>query len=87
MNFMKQHPEIKTFAELESYYEVRLLELLKQQNTSYIIWQEIFDNGVDILPDTVVDVWKSNGWQDEMGRVTNAGFHSVLSGPILFELH
>ena len=81
VNFMKQHPEIKTFAELESYYEVRLLELLKQQNTSYIIWQEIFDNGVDILPDTVVDVWKGNGWQDEMGRVTSAGFHSVLSAP------
>jgi hexosaminidase len=79
--FMNAHPNITTYAELESYYEVQLLEILKKQNTSYIIWQEIFDNGVDILPDTVVDVWKSGDWQDEMGRVTSAGFHSVLSAP------
>ena len=79
--FMKAHPNITTYAELESYYEVQLLEILKKQNTSYIIWQEIFDNGVDILPDTVVDVWKGGGWEAEMGRVTSAGFHSVLSAP------
>ena len=33
-----------------------------------------------ILPDTVVDVWKG-GWNNTIARVTEAGFHSVLSAP------
>eukprot|EP00043_Microstomoeca_roanoka_P004994 m.53038 g.53038 ORF g.53038 m.53038 type:complete len:523 (-) comp12750_c0_seq1:250-1818(-) len=79
--WMKQHPEVSTYADLEQYYELNLLEILSAQNTSYICWQEIFDNGVKILPDTVVDVWKSEGWNDTMARVTQAGYNSVLSAP------
>jgi hexosaminidase len=33
------------------------------------------------LPDTVVDVWKGGNWPTTMGKVTEAGFHSVLSAP------
>ena len=67
--FMKQHPEIKDYAGLEQYYELQLLNILKAQGTSYICWQEIFDNGVKILPDTVVDVWKGGNWQQDMAAV------------------
>ena len=55
-----------------------MLNMLKDQGTSYLMWQEIFDNGAQILPDSVIDVWKANpgkaegmksyGWQDEMAR-------------------
>ena len=77
--YMKAH-HLNSFADLETLYEQRLLDILKAQGTSYIVWQEIFDNGAKINPDTVIDVWKG-GWQDEMARVTKAGFHSVLSAP------
>lgn len=79
--WMKEHPEIKDYAALEQYYELKLLTLLEAQNTSYICWQEIFDNGVKILPDTVVDVWKGGGWQQDIARVTAAGYTAVLSAP------
>ena len=42
--------------------------------------EEIFDNGVKILPDTVVNVWKGD-WNDTIAKVTKAGYHSVLSAP------
>ena len=29
--------------------------MLGAQNTSYIVWQELFDNGAKLLPDTVID--------------------------------
>ena len=64
-----------------SEYEQRLLDLLKAQGTSYIVWQEIFDNGARIAKDTVIDVWKGGNWQEEMANVAKAGFHSVLSAP------
>ena len=55
--------------------------MLKNKGISYIVWQEIFDNGAKIAPDTVIDVWKGGNWQEEMAAVTKAGFHSVLSAP------
>ena len=78
--YMRAH-SLTSFADLETLYEQRLLDMLKKQGTSYIVWQEIFDNGAKIAPDTVIDVWKGGNWQEEMATVTRAGFHSVLSAP------
>ena len=78
--YMKAH-SLTSFADLETLYEQRLLDLLKAQGTSYIVWQEIFDNGARIAKDTVIDVWKGGNWQEEMANVAKAGFHSVLSAP------
>jgi len=78
--YMKKNG-LESFADLETLFEQRLLNILKDQGSSYIVWQEIFDNGAKILPDTVIDVWKGGNWQDEMANVTSAGFHSVLSAP------
>lgn len=77
---MKAHG-LSSFADLETLYEQRLLDLLHAQGTSYIVWQEIFDNGAEIAPDTVIDVWKGGDWPAEMAKVATAGFHSVLSAP------
>ena len=78
--YMKAH-NLTTFADLETLFEQRLLDMLKVQGSSYMVWQEIFDNGAKIAPDTVIDVWKGNEWQAEMANVSKAGFHSVLSAP------
>ena len=58
----------------------RLLSLVNDIGKSYIVWQEIFDNGLKIRQDTVVDVWKG-GWQDEMSKITKAGYNVILSNP------
>jgi len=42
--------------------------------------QEIFDNGIKVRPDTVIDVWKG-GWQDEIATVTASGLRAILSTP------
>lgn len=78
--WMEDHPEVEDFAGLETQFEQKLLTDLKSKGMSYMIWQEIFDNGADILDDTVIDVWKG-GWEEEMANVTAAGYHAVLSAP------
>jgi len=49
----------------------------------FAVQEEIFDNGVKILPDTVVNVWKggSGSWNSTMSKATAQGFHTVLSAP------
>ena len=57
-----------------------LLELVGNIGKSYVVWQEIFDNGLDVNKDTMIDIWKGS-WQDEMAKVTAAGYDAILSGP------
>ena len=38
-----------------------------------LVWQEVFDNGDKILPDTIVEVWKdwADGWRNYVFKVRN----------------
>lgn len=75
--WMKEH-NYTDYSKLEQHYETTLLELIASLNKQYIVWQEIFDNGLKVLPNTVIDVWKS-GWQAEMNKVTAGGLHAIMS--------
>lgn len=68
----------KNYSLLEKYYEQNLLEIVAAHSKSYIIWQDVIDNEVKVLPDTVVNIWKT-GWKKEMGKVTSKGLRAILS--------
>ncbi len=58
----------------------RLLDLIKTIGKQYVVWQEIFDNGLTVLPDTVIHVWKGgNNWPKEVYNITKAGLKTLLS--------
>jgi len=78
--FMDQM-NITKIEKLEEYYMNRLVEIVGQMNKSYIVWQEVLDNNVTLKKDTLINVWKSPVWQDEMAKVTNAGYQAILSSP------
>ncbi|KAB7505387.1 Beta-hexosaminidase subunit beta [Armadillidium nasatum] len=50
---------------------------------TYIVWEEVFNNGVQIAPDTVVHVWKHSStpiwFYSEIASVTAAGYQALLS--------
>uniref|UniRef100_A0A8C8RS54 Beta-hexosaminidase n=1 Tax=Pelusios castaneus TaxID=367368 RepID=A0A8C8RS54_9SAUR len=79
--FMKQQGFGIDYAKLESYYMQKILDIVSSVNKGYIVWQEVFDNGVKIKPDTIVEVWIANLYTLELSRVTRAGFTTILAAP------
>ena len=58
----------------------RLLELVKNIGKQYLVWEEIFDNGLTVLPDTVIHIWKgADKWPQEAEKITKAGLKTILS--------
>ncbi|KAM3600626.1 uncharacterized protein V6R79_026198 [Siganus canaliculatus] len=81
--FMEQQGFGQDFSKLESFYIKKLLDIVTAKKKGYIIWQEVFDNGVKLKPDTIIHVWKGNQqeYQDEIANVTSSGYQTLLSTP------
>ncbi|XP_017315907.1 beta-hexosaminidase subunit beta isoform X1 [Ictalurus punctatus] len=80
--FMEQQGFGQDYSKLESYYIQRLLDIVKATNKGYMVWQEVFDNGVKLKADTQIHVWKEKpDYNSEMAQITAAGFHALLSSP------
>ncbi|CAJ1070351.1 beta-hexosaminidase subunit beta isoform X1 [Xyrichtys novacula] len=82
-DFMDQEGFGQDFTKLESFYIQKLLNIVTSTKKGYMIWQEVFDNGVKLKPDTIIHVWKGNQQQykNEMAIVTSVGYQTLLSTP------
>ncbi|XP_016381306.1 beta-hexosaminidase subunit beta-like isoform X5 [Sinocyclocheilus rhinocerous] len=79
--FMVQQGFGTDYSKLESFYIQRLLDIVAATKKGYMVWQEVFDNGVKLKDDTVVEVWMGNKMEEELQNVTGAGFTTILSAP------
>lgn len=68
------------YTKLESFYVDHVLQNIASANKTPLVWEEVFDNGAHITPDTVVDAWKGH-WQITLAEITYAGYRAVLSQP------
>jgi hexosaminidase len=79
--WMRKHNMSKE-EDLLQYFESRLLKYLRDQipNKRPIVWQELFDSGLD-LPNksVIVDVWKEWMRQETITNATEQGFTVVVS--------
>ncbi|CAH0713089.1 unnamed protein product, partial [Brenthis ino] len=64
-----------TASMLHAMFMRKVIPLLAP-NSKPIVWQEVFDEGVDLSRDTLIQVWKYN-WISEMIRILRAG-HKLL---------
>ncbi|XP_050965533.1 beta-hexosaminidase subunit beta isoform X2 [Labeo rohita] len=79
--FMAEQGFGTDYSKLESFYIQKLLDIVASTNKGYMVWQEVFDNGVKLNADTVVEVWMGNKMEEELQNVTGAGFTTILSAP------
>ncbi|KYO25278.1 beta-hexosaminidase subunit alpha isoform X1 [Alligator mississippiensis] len=82
-SFMQQMGFGHDYTKLESFYIQRLLDIVSSYGKGYVVWQEVFDNGVKVKPDTIIHVWKEGAvpYQHKMAQVTKAGYRALLSAP------
>ncbi|KGL83884.1 Beta-hexosaminidase subunit alpha, partial [Tinamus guttatus] len=81
--FMQEMGFGEDFRKLESFYIQRLLDIVSSYGKGYMVWQEVFDNGAKLRPDTIIHVWKEKSppYVQEMEQVTKAGYQALLSAP------
>jgi len=80
--YMKEQGISGDYSALEQIYISKVLRIVEDfpNATRALVWQEVFDNGVKLHPETIVHVWKG-GPQAETARVTEAGYHTIVSSP------
>ncbi|XP_062998310.1 beta-hexosaminidase subunit alpha isoform X2 [Elgaria multicarinata webbii] len=81
--FMEQMGFGQDYRKLESFYIQRLLDIVSSYGKGYVVWQEVFDNGVKVKPNTIIHVWKQTPvtYQKELSNVTKSGYRALLSSP------
>uniref|UniRef100_A0A670Y4S7 Beta-hexosaminidase n=1 Tax=Pseudonaja textilis TaxID=8673 RepID=A0A670Y4S7_PSETE len=84
--FMKKEGFGYWYSKLESYYVEKILDIVTSLNKKSIIWQEVFDDGAKLQPDTIVEVWKKYLYQFELARVTKQGYQAILAAPWYLDL-
>ncbi|XP_033035763.1 beta-hexosaminidase subunit beta [Trachypithecus francoisi] len=85
-DFMKQKGFGKDFKKLESFYIQKVLDIIATINKGSIVWQEVFDDKVKLVPGTIVEVWKDNAYPEELSKVTASGLPVILSAPWYLDL-
>ncbi|XP_037295173.1 beta-hexosaminidase subunit beta isoform X2 [Manduca sexta] len=73
--YMNKHH--MTITQLHSKFMLKALNILRN-DTRAIVWQEVFDNGVPLSNDTLIQVWNYN-WVREMVKILSAGHRVVFS--------
>lgn len=49
-----------TYQQLEEDYIQRIVDIVTNLKRKSIVWQEVFENGVTLTNDTIVQVWTGN---------------------------
>ncbi|XP_040842104.1 beta-hexosaminidase subunit beta [Ochotona curzoniae] len=84
--FMKQKGFASDYSKLESFYMQNLLNIVSSVRKKSIVWQEVYDDGAKLPPDTVVEVWKGEFYRTELSQITNSGLPVILSAPWYLDL-
>lgn len=81
LNFMKKKGFGRNFIRLESFYIKNIFNIITSLKKHSIVWQEVFDDGIELQPDTVVEVWKGENYFEDLKQVTSSGFAAILAAP------
>ena len=81
--WMKEN-DFNTTKQVEQYFMTRVLTLVSKMKYKSIVWQDVWDNGVKVFNDSILQIWKTSeniGWQSYISKATAEGYKTILSSP------
>ncbi|CAF4155301.1 unnamed protein product [Rotaria magnacalcarata] len=80
--------KINSTRDLHSYYANRILDIMRNISAIPIVWQDIWDEKVELPPGTIVQIWKgtsddgiSDEWVPYLNEIAGQGYNVILSSP------
>ncbi|KAI3388502.1 hypothetical protein SNEBB_000296 [Seison nebaliae] len=74
--------------DVQQYYSERMLEMMKKLNYNVIVWQDVWDDGVELDKSAIIQIWKDKSdqskfkkWEDYVSKTTGQGRKTILSAP------
>jgi len=69
---------INTMTGIEQYFETRFQGYAAKYNKTMVVWQEIFNNGINQPMSNIIEVWEDAA---TLNQVVNAGFRGLVAFP------
>ncbi|CAF4848720.1 unnamed protein product, partial [Rotaria socialis] len=73
---------------LHTFYADRILNITRNIDVTPIVWQDVWDEKVELPPGTVIQVWKDSSdnsafgsWAAYLNQAANEGYNVILSSP------
>ncbi|CAM4837138.1 unnamed protein product [Rotaria magnacalcarata] len=80
--------KINSTRDLHSYYANRILDIMRNISAIPIVWQDVWDEKVELSPGTIVQIWKgtsddgiSDEWVPYLNEIAGQGYNVILSSP------
>jgi hexosaminidase len=78
---------------LMTYYSSKILDLVKLIGAKPMVWQDVWDDGVKLAPEAVIEIWKdtslianSPSWSYYLSKATSEGYDAVLAAPFYLNM-
>ena len=100
--FRMSNPDIQQFlrdnqmynaTDLMTYYSEKVLAIARSVGKRPMVWQDVWDDGVKLAADAVIEVWKDTSllpgvpaWPHYLSKATSEGYDTVLAAPFYLNL-
>lgn len=74
------------YEKLQAYFEEKVIGLVERLGKQYLVWDEVFETGVNLTQNGIVHVWRPQRPKEMLSMSTKAGFRAILSAPWYLDL-
>jgi light-regulated signal transduction histidine kinase (bacteriophytochrome) len=79
--------------DLMTYYSRKILNIIKEINAKPMVWQDVWDDGVKLAPEAVIEIWKDTSllsdaqpWSYYLSKAASEGYDTVLAAPFYLNM-